>query len=67
MALKYCFSDHTEYNSESTKYTATTATRVETINYGTKNGITVAGTNDYVHGNTSNIPFSHDGSFLASF
>ncbi|VBB31466.1 unnamed protein product [Acanthocheilonema viteae] len=47
-----------EYNGESTRYMAT---RVETINYGTKNGITVSGTSGYVHGNIPNISFAHNG------
>uniref|UniRef100_A0A0R3S003 PAS domain-containing protein n=1 Tax=Elaeophora elaphi TaxID=1147741 RepID=A0A0R3S003_9BILA len=50
--------NRTEYSGELTKYTST---RVETINYGTKNGITVSGTNDYVHANAPNISFAHNG------
>ncbi|CAG9534377.1 unnamed protein product [Cercopithifilaria johnstoni] len=56
--------DRNEYNCESRRYTAT---RVETINYGTKNGISVSGTNDYVRGNTPNISFLHNGNGGSEF
>uniref|UniRef100_A0AAF5Q575 PAS domain-containing protein n=2 Tax=Wuchereria bancrofti TaxID=6293 RepID=A0AAF5Q575_WUCBA len=49
--------NRSEYNGQSTRYTAA---RVETINYSTKNGITVSGTADFGHKNTPSISLVHD-------
>uniref|UniRef100_A0A915PML2 PAS domain-containing protein n=1 Tax=Setaria digitata TaxID=48799 RepID=A0A915PML2_9BILA len=47
-----------EYSGESTRYMTTMATRIETINYGSRNGITVSGTNDCEYNNSS---LAHNG------
>uniref|UniRef100_A0A8R1TXH4 PAS domain-containing protein n=2 Tax=Onchocerca volvulus TaxID=6282 RepID=A0A8R1TXH4_ONCVO len=44
--------NRTEYSGESAR---SITRRAETINYGTKNGITVSGTSDCMRGNASNI------------
>lgn len=49
--------NRSEYNGQSTRYTAA---RVETINYNTKNGITVSGTVDFCHRNTPSISLVHN-------
>ncbi|KAM3717435.1 Hypoxia-inducible factor [Dirofilaria immitis] len=53
--------NRSEYNGESTKYTTSMTRRAETINYNTKNGITVSDTNDCIHGSVSNTLFAHNG------
>ncbi|OZC09423.1 hypothetical protein X798_03584, partial [Onchocerca flexuosa] len=58
--------NRTEYNGELARCTMSMTRRAETINYGTKNGITVSGTNDCIYVNASNI-LAHNGNGEGEF